>query len=188
MLMAHIDDLIKKAVKYYPQTGQFVWLARTPDMFQPSANLDPRYSVECRCKKYNTRYAGKIVRITLNAKGYATFRMFGKIRLAHRVAAFLMLGYWPRYIDHIDGVPSNNVWSNLRPVTQKINMRNQRKRSNNTSGVTGVYFAKHIGKYIASIRNNYKLIHLGVFDTIEAAAKARFDAEVRLGYTLRHGK
>lgn len=41
-------------------------------------------------------------------------------------------------IDHIDGNPKNNNIDNLRKVTQKINMRNLRKRVDNKSGVTGV--------------------------------------------------
>lgn len=41
-------------------------------------------------------------------------------------------------IDHIDGNGGNNVISNLRLVTQKINTQNKKKRSDNTSNFTGV--------------------------------------------------
>ena len=45
-------------------------------------------------------------------------------------------------IDHIDGDSLNNNIDNLRLVTQAVNLRNQRKNSNNTSGFTGVTFHK----------------------------------------------
>jgi hypothetical protein len=186
--MTHIDDLIKRAVQYDPASGNFTWLERTPDMFEPSHNELITYTPECRCRKYNTRYAGQTVKININIQGYAYFRMFRKIYAAHRVAAFLMLDRWPICIDHIDGDRTNNVWSNLREVTLHENSKNQKKRSTNTSGVTGVHFSKQCGKYIASIRQNHKLIYLGIFERLEDAAKARLKAQQELGYSVRHGK
>ena len=46
-------------------------------------------------------------------------------------------------IDHIDGNPWNNRIENLRAVDMKINSRNMKKRSTNTSGVTGVHFKQN---------------------------------------------
>lgn len=43
-------------------------------------------------------------------------------------------------IDHIDGNPMNNLISNLRAVPHKINMRNIKKRKDNSIGITGVEF------------------------------------------------
>jgi hypothetical protein len=186
--MPHIDDLIKRAVKYDPTSGGFTWLERTPDMFEPSRSDKLTYTPECRCKGYNTRYAGKPVKININNHGYATFRMFGKIYAAHRVAAYLMLNRWPICIDHIDGDKTNNVWSNLQEVTLHQNAKNQKKRRTNTSGVTGVHFSKQCGKYIASIRRNGRLTHLGVFERLEDAAEVRLKAQQELGYSDRHGK
>jgi hypothetical protein len=42
-------------------------------------------------------------------------------------------------VDHIDGNTRNNKIENLRVVTNQENSYNQRKRSTNKSGVTGVY-------------------------------------------------
>ena len=46
-------------------------------------------------------------------------------------------------IDHIDGNPSNNCITNLRAVSQQLNLRNIRKRKDNKSGVTGVEFYQY---------------------------------------------
>lgn len=54
----------------------------------------------------------------------------------------------------------------------------RKENKNNTAGVTGVSFAKD-GQYRAYIYVNRKQIHLGVFDTLEEAAKARRVAEIK---------
>lgn len=52
-------------------------------------------------------------------------------------------------IDHIDGNPSNNKVENFRVVLQKTNTRNQKMRTTNTSGVTGVYKRYKDGVHVA---------------------------------------
>jgi HNH endonuclease/AP2 domain len=42
-------------------------------------------------------------------------------------------------IDHIDGNSLNNSAENLRLVSTAVNLRNQKQRTDNSSGVTGVY-------------------------------------------------
>lgn len=58
----------------------------------------------------------------------------------HRVVWHLNKGEDPLgyEIDHIDGNPLNNNISNLRKVPREINVRNAKKRHDNTSGTTGV--------------------------------------------------
>ena len=75
-------------------------------------------------------------------------------------------------IDHIDNNTANNNVKNLRWCSQKDNLYNQGKRINNTTGFKGVSFHKHINKYIASIRINGKIKHLGYYETAEEASKA----------------
>lgn len=91
---------------------------------------------------------------------------------AHRVAYYLMTWDWPDTIDHIDGNPKNNVWSNLRSVDTRTNNRNlHRARTNNSTGTLGV--TKVRNKFRARITVNGVGIHLGVF-TSEAAAQAAY--------------
>lgn len=51
---------------------------------------------------------------------------FGKTSIAaHRAAWVLMTGEQPQYIDHINGVPHDNRWANLRSVSPSENMKNR---------------------------------------------------------------
>lgn len=57
--------------------------------------------------------------------------------------------------------------------------RNQRIKKTNKTGVRGVHFAKQAGKYYVQIRANHKTHNIGYYSTIERAAKARRQAEVK---------
>jgi hypothetical protein len=82
-------------------------------------------------------------------------------------------------IDHIDHNKLNNMKSNLRIVTQQQNEMNRSKNKNNKSGVIGVCWYKRDNKWRAHIALNNKDIHLGLFDDLEEACKARKDAEIK---------
>lgn len=81
------------------------------------------------------------------------------------------------YVDHINHDKLNCRKYNLRIVTNQQNSMNASKRSDNTSGVTGVRFYEDRNKWNAQIMFNYKAINLGYFDTFEEAVKARKQAE-----------
>lgn len=81
------------------------------------------------------------------------------------------------YIDHINSNTSDNRKSNLRTATKSQNGMNRDLQSNNTSGNTGVYWHKKIGKWIAYITVNREYIYLGSFNNFEDAVKARKEAE-----------
>ncbi|WP_420796654.1 AP2 domain-containing protein [Brevibacillus agri] len=84
------------------------------------------------------------------------------------------------FVDHIDGNKLNNVRSNLRLATKAGNQRNQRIRSDNTSGFRGVYWCKKSGKWRAQITVNNKRIALGSYDDAASAASAYNEAALRL--------
>jgi hypothetical protein len=93
--------------------------------------------------------------------------------LAHRLAWFYMTGSWPKqYIDHANGNPSDNRWSNLREATQTQQNANTRKRKDNTSGVKGVKWHSKCHKWNANICVNGVQKSLGLFDDIDSAARA----------------
>ena len=80
-------------------------------------------------------------------------------------------------VDHINGDPLDNRKDNLRVVTVQQNNMNQGINKNNKSGVAGVSWNKNANKWVAQISYKNKLIHLGCFDNLADAAKARKDAE-----------
>ena len=92
-------------------------------------------------------------------------------------------GYKPGLeIDRIDG-DKDYTPENCRWVTHKKNSRNRKARINNTTGVAGVYIRLRkdgIISYRASITtDNMGKINLGTFYTLEDAAKARKEAELK---------
>jgi hypothetical protein len=91
-----------------------------------------------------------------------------------------MTGRWPNgVVDHINGDTSDNQWSNLRDVTHSVNCQNQRRaKRSNASGLLGVSFFD--GKPRASISVDGRPIHLGTFDTPEAAHQAYVEAKRKL--------
>lgn len=85
--------------------------------------------------------------------------------------------YTKTQIDHISHNKRDNRKINLRICTPSQNSMNAKKRIDNTSGVTGVYFYGSRNKWIAVITVDGKVIHLGYFDTFEEAVEARKSAE-----------
>lgn len=56
------------------------------------------------------------------------------------------------------------------------------------TGVTGVHFSKARKKYVAQIKVNRKIIHLGIFKTLEEAAAARAEANLKYKFNNNHGE
>lgn len=71
--------------------------------------------------------------------------------------------------DHINGDRLDNRRANLRPCTRAENMRNVKRRSDNRSGFKGVHWRKDKCQWAASIRVNYRPVHLGYFKSAEEA-------------------
>ena len=82
-------------------------------------------------------------------------------------------------VDHINRNRLDNRKNNLRIVDSQHNSFNQKLRSTNTSGVTGVTWWKRDQNWTAQIRYNYKNHRLGYFDNFEDAVKARLQAEIK---------
>jgi hypothetical protein len=80
-------------------------------------------------------------------------------------------------IDHINNNRNDNRKNNLRLATPQTNQINRGANINNKLGIKGIAKSKTIGKYIARIMVNGKNIHLGTFNTLENAIKARKEAE-----------
>jgi hypothetical protein len=76
-------------------------------------------------------------------------------------------------IDHINRNGLDNRRSNIRLVTRSDNNRNSKIRSDNTTGVKGVYYNKTNNNWYARIAVNKKWKYIGSFSTKEEAVIAR---------------
>lgn len=75
-------------------------------------------------------------------------------------------------VDHISGDKRDNRRRSLRICSNAQNCRNQRRRSNNTSGYKGVSWHKGAGKWQVHIKFDYQSRYLGLYKTVEEAARA----------------
>ena len=109
--------------------------------------------------------------------GYLVISIDGDTWGAHRLAWLYVCGVWQTGdIDHINGIKTDNRIANLRDVPRHINTHNARRvHPKNKLGIAGVSLSRN--KYRAFIRVNYKLRHLGVFDTPEEAQAAYLEAK-----------
>lgn len=122
------------------------------------------------------------------ADGYRVIRIDDKLYLTSRIIWLHAYGEFPRCIDHINHVTSDNRLINLRNVTQSENLKNMSMRSNNTSGVMGVSWDKKMEKWVIRIRVGKKYKFLGYYGSLNEAAKVRKAAELKYGYHPNHGQ
>ena len=144
-------DRLRDVLHYDPPSGVFTWLVATSS----------------RAKVGDAAGSLNI------SNGYVYIQIDGHRYLAHRLAWFYMTGSWPTAeIDHVNGFPIDNRWTNLREATSAQNQANRRTNKYNTSGFKGVIWDKHRQRWCARIGKDGRLIFLGYFDTPAAAHAA----------------
>lgn len=154
---------LRKRLRYDPETGKLYWLRGVCEIVEA----------------FTTRDRG----------GYLKSRINGRHVYAHRAIWALVRGEWPPHeVDHINGVRDDNRLVNLRCVSHAENTRNRARSSNNTTGRTGVRLQKKTGRWEARIKVDGRYIHLGTFQRIEDAVKAREKAEIRHGFHPNHDR
>lgn len=95
----------------------------------------------------------------------------------------------PYVVDHIDGDTTNNNVKNLRLVTRTANNRNAKKRSDNSSGVTGVCWHKDKRCWVSSFHDDSgKCVRKDFSDFNEAVAYRKEMIGLIGNYSKRHGK
>ena len=108
------------------------------------------------------------------AKGYLCVFIQGKKKKAHHVVWAMHKGYWPKKLDHIDGIRAHNFIGNLRETNDLLNAANRGLNKNNSLGMRGVHKISS-GKYRSCITYQGVKYNLGVHNTPELA-KAAYDA------------
>lgn len=138
---------LSKIVAYDPVTGWITWAVD-----RPKARKGSR--------------AG-----TVRPDGYRQVVINGTAYYEHILGFALHHGRWPKgEIDHKDKSRDNNRADNLREATKKQNGHNRDVRRDSRTGVKGVTWSKHKGKWLA-------YAFLGTFDNLDDARKAREEFE-----------
>lgn len=161
----------RELLRYDPETGRLSWRGNAGR----SGRIPAGTEAGCVFDSGGRRYR----QVQIDGRGY----------YAHRLAWLIVTGAWPAAeTDHISGDTLDNSWRNLREVSHTGNSRNQKRRSDNTSGLTGVVWNKPVNKWQAQITVNGTNIYLGLFDNLPAAIAARKAAERRYGFHANHGR
>ncbi len=117
-----------------------------------------------KTKSHTWRYTGKYISTNINCKTV----------FLHRLIIDVPEG---REIDHINGNPMDNRKSNLRLCTRSENQSNKISRKDSTCYYPGVYWNKNAKAWAAQIRKNNVKKHLGYYENVNDAIKARIEAE-----------
>lgn len=155
-----------EALAYEPTSGVLTWRVRPTHHFT-SINT---------CNAWNGKMAGRVAGVEVTRDGrpdYSRLTFDGRSQLLHRVAWLLFYRAPPKdLLDHIDGNRRNNAIVNLREASFTENMWNRPAHSDSSSGLKGVDLRKTDGRWRARIAVNGRDIHLGLFDSAEAAHAA----------------
>lgn len=103
-------------------------------------------------------------------------------QFAIRLHRFILDAPSDMQVDHINGDGLDNRRANLRLCTETENNRNARKKPG-SSRFKGVHWHKASCKWCAAIQVNLRRLHLGLFDSEEAAHRAYCEASAKY-----HGK
>lgn len=147
--------------------------ALTADRVKQLFDYDSETGIFTRRVRAGRMPAGSVINHA-NQLGYITVMVDRKKYLAHRLAWLVTTGGWPDRCDHIDGNPSNNRISNLRDVSQAVNLQNQ-TAARSPSGFLGAHAKR--GRFRARIGVAGKAHNLGTFDSPEEAHAAYVQAK-----------
>lgn len=103
------------------------------------------------------------------SNGYYGGRVNGVHFYAHRVVFYLTHGYWPKQVDHVNGVRDDNRPDNLREANHTTNAQNKLAR--------GYYFDKDLQRYRVRVWVNGVAKECGTYKLESDARKAYLQAK-----------
>jgi hypothetical protein len=151
------QEELKSCLVYDPETGIFVWA-------KPRSN-----------KAIKGRRAG-----SLRPIGYYQIRLFDRLYMTSHLAVLYMTGEMPEFVDHVNRIPTDDRWVNLRVCTRSQNQCNRPQQANNTTGLKGVSWHARRRRWFSQIKRHRKTTFLGYFKTPEEAHAAYVRAAEKL--------
>ena len=140
---------LHRLLTYHPNTGLFTW------------NVS-----------WSAAKPGQTAGNTCRIRGCVQIQLLGRNYMAHRLAWFWMTGSWPsKMIDHINRVPSDNRWANLREAENWQNVANSTARQSKIGLPRGVTLTR-TGKFSAKLWRRGRYVCLGTYTTAEEARSA----------------
>ena len=141
---------------------------------------EDRYSQKCKGKMSGTQDSNGYLRVRV--------RELGNAILVHRIVFAMHHGYFPEFVDHIDGNKSNNRIENLREATKAENCRNAKTPVHNTSGVKNVSWYRRNKKWGVCLSINNRKRFFGLYDDLELADLVAHEARSKFyGAFANHG-
>jgi hypothetical protein len=151
MVDEKLYEYLCKYVQYSPEDGQLRWKEKPPHV----------------CVE-----VGSILG-SFDKDGYRRTGVMKKAYRNSRLVWFMHHKEWPKnYVDHINGVKTDDRIENLREATPQENAMNRPKQSTNSTGYKGVTFHKRDKKYQATIEMSGKVKFLGYFNSALEAHQA----------------
>lgn len=150
---------LHECFSYDPLTGSLTWKVRPLHHF-PHAQAQSDWNKRFPGKEAGSS-SGGYIRVGINNARYK----------AHRVIWVMLIGKWPKYIDHKNLNGLDNRLTNLREATSSENRWNTNQRRVRDLP-RGVYRNYRGGRFAARVTLRGKEIHLGSFDTPEEAHAA----------------
>jgi hypothetical protein len=144
---------LRELLNYDPKTGIFVWRVRrhgiTIGAIAGSIDRDSYRRIKIDYKQYN----------------------------ASHLACLWMTGMLPpAEMDHINGIPADDRWCNLRPASHIQNLTNRRRMGNSTNPFKGIKWDSSRSKWQARITIEGRVVALGRFNTPKEAHAAYVEA------------
>ncbi|MBA5956261.1 HNH endonuclease [Pseudomonas lactis] len=157
-------------------------------VIKAALSYDPETGVFLRKESVRRLQIGRVAGSN-DSYGYVRIKIGRRQFKAHALAFVLMTGSSPAgLIDHINGDPADNRWTNLRVCTQSLNLRNTALRSDNRTGIHGVHWDISMNRWVATIRESDGRRTRKNFSVFLDAVAWRKAKEIQFGYAEGHGR